>query len=67
VREQATNLLQRLLIVTSRVPIRLASGAHSEPPPSSGAHLSRISTKLQKSRHREAPNRDEARARQADD
>jgi hypothetical protein len=27
-REQATNLLQRLLVVTSRVPIRLASDAH---------------------------------------
>jgi len=27
-REQATNLLQRLLVVTSRVPIRLVSDAH---------------------------------------
>src|SRR5215218_5110575 len=48
VREQATNLLQRLLIATSRVSIRLASGAHSEPPPSSGAHLSRTSTNCRK-------------------
>jgi hypothetical protein len=27
-RKQATNLLQRLLVVTSRVPIRLVSDAH---------------------------------------
>jgi hypothetical protein len=34
--EQAADSLQRLLVVTSRLPIRLVSDTHQEPPPSSG-------------------------------
>jgi hypothetical protein len=60
--EQAPNLLQRLLVVTSRLPIRRVSDTHQEPPPSSGTAPQNFTLTSTCGRVRRTPDRHLAQA-----